>query len=177
MNKIILIGYMGVGKSSVAQALASHLSWSCIDTDDLIESKEKMSINGIFKTKGERYFRELESDLIKDLLANPGPMIVATGGGMPMQEGFFKLLKKKKQNYSIYLRLSEAEIVKRLQNRSQDRPLVKDLEAHDLKRDIKNRLSLRRPVYQQADLKVNVKGKTVESICQRIIKLLKQKDI
>ena len=80
-NNIVLVGFMGAGKTTIGKLLAKSMGFSFIDTDEEIEKEEGMSIAQIFEKKGEEYFRELESDFITNF--RQSKCIIATGGGMP----------------------------------------------------------------------------------------------
>ncbi len=86
MNNIILIGFMGVGKGTVARAFAKKYDYYAIDTDDLIESLENRKIKKIFETEGEPYFRDLEKKTAHWLAENVQNAIISTGGGFFRQE-------------------------------------------------------------------------------------------
>ena len=89
---IYLIGFMGVGKSTVGKGLSERLEYELIDTDELIEEKEGLSISSIFEKKGEDYFRELETDTIKELSSSDN-IVVSCGGGIIKNEENVKLMK------------------------------------------------------------------------------------
>ena len=91
-NNVILVGFMGAGKSSVGRILARRLGRCFVETDDMIVAKEGMSIPEIFATKGEAYFRALEEDVV-NLLALKSGDVIATGGGLPCREGRPELLR------------------------------------------------------------------------------------
>ena len=87
MNNIILIGFMGSGKSTVGKFVANNNNMKQIDTDWYIESKQNRKISEIFETDGEEAFRRMETDCIKELLKNgDNKYIVSVGGGLPMKE-------------------------------------------------------------------------------------------
>jgi len=92
MRNIILIGMMGCGKTTVAKLLSERLERECIDTDALIEEREGCSIQAIFQESGEEYFREKELELCRELRGKAG-LIIACGGGLPLQSSCAPLLK------------------------------------------------------------------------------------
>ncbi len=81
--KIVLIGYMGSGKSSVGKKLAEVLGISFMDLDDEIEKREHISIQKIFSKKGEIYFRKIEKEVLQTILIKRDSFVLATGGGTP----------------------------------------------------------------------------------------------
>jgi len=85
-DRVILVGFMGAGKSSVGRILARHLGRCFVETDDMITSKEGLSIPEIFATRGEAHFRAAEEEAL-GLLAWKSDVVIATGGGLPCREG------------------------------------------------------------------------------------------
>src|SRR5512136_1332692 len=84
-RNIVLTGFMGVGKTSVGTRLASELGYAFVDTDELIEADQKITITEIFSTFGEPYFRDVETRVIRQLLENEG-QVVSTGGGAVIRD-------------------------------------------------------------------------------------------
>ncbi len=121
MGAIVLTGYMGAGKSSVAAALGHRLKISVLDTDACIAEREGVSISAIFKERGEAYFRDAETKLLKELIAGGFDGIISTGGGMPLRDENKKLLKELGHVY--YLKASPAAVARRLKN-DDTRPLL-----------------------------------------------------
>ena len=94
-NNLILIGYMGCGKSSVGHQLSDFFSAPFLDTDQLIEKKEGCSIKEIFSRQGEEAFREMETECLKELLNQRiQGTIISVGGGLPLREENRKLLNR-----------------------------------------------------------------------------------
>ncbi|WP_285693173.1 shikimate kinase [Helicobacter ailurogastricus] len=121
LNKIWLIGFMGCGKSTLGAVLAEALGYKFLDTDLQIATQEGLSVERIFKEKGEKYFRHLEKDLVACLNQVPSPLVIATGGGLPLQVRLKGTL--------IYLHLDFEGLYARLLNDSNPRPLFKDKES------------------------------------------------
>ena len=107
--KIFLIGFMGTGKSLIGNTLSETLQYDFIDTDHWIEKENNTSINQIFKTKGENYFRQLERDLISTLKLKKNG-IIATGGGTPCHLNNLALMKELME---FFLEKEKLEIGKR----------------------------------------------------------------
>lgn len=141
-KNIILIGYMGCGKSTVGRKAAKALEYNFLDTDVLIEEEEKMTISRLFEEKGEAYFRDQETKTIRRLLKEPKGNIIATGGGLPMTAGNAELLKE--LGTVIYLKADTETLVKRLCGDT-TRPLLKE---GDLRTKIDTMLTVRGPVYE-----------------------------
>ena len=93
MKKIILLGYMGCGKSTIAEKLSGLIQIPFVDLDKCIETKAEMSINQIFESFGEVYFRKLEHDVFVELLASPENQIIGLGGGTPCYANNHELLR------------------------------------------------------------------------------------
>ena len=83
MKKVILIGYMAVGKTTIAELLSEKNGVKYVDLDKLIEKKTNLSISELFKQKGEIYFRKIEHEIFKDVIENDENLIISTGGGTP----------------------------------------------------------------------------------------------
>ena len=120
-DNMVLVGFMGCGKSSLGMKLSYRMRRSIIDTDKWIEQKEGMAISEIFATKGEAYFRELETKCIKELIRTCKGKIISTGGGMPVKEENRELLKQ--LGTVFYLKVSPKTVYERLKNDT-TRPLL-----------------------------------------------------
>ena len=121
MKHIILMGFMGCGKSTIGGKLSNKLNKGLIDTDSFIEQKEGMSISEIFATKGEAYFRDLEYACLKTLSQETDASIIALGGGTPLREANQPLLKE--LGTIIYLKASPDTIYERTRHNNK-RPLL-----------------------------------------------------
>ena len=111
MSSIVLIGFMGAGKTTVGKELVKK-GFELIDTDAYIEACEKMSIPDIFAQKGEDYFRQAETKALKTLLVQDKQFVISCGGGMPLREENRKLLKK--LGMVVYLRIQPETVLARL---------------------------------------------------------------
>ena len=125
-NNLVLIGFMGVGKGTIARELCKKLKRLMLDTDDLIESMENMKIREIFEIKGEEHFRKQERLVAKNLAADVKNSVIASGGG------FVNVKNLNKIGTVIYLKSSFEGIIKRMENSENaerkfaKRPLLKD---------------------------------------------------
>lgn len=170
---IILLGYMGCGKSSIAKALAGKLKMNNIDLDDYIENQEGKMITQIFADHGEIYFRKRENQYLKQLLETYTNHIISLGGGTPCFAGNMELLKDNDQNKSIYLKTSLEELVDRLFLEKEKRPLIAHIATkEDLKDFIRKHLFERSFYYNQAARIVSTDKKMVEEIVQEIESIL-----
>lgn len=168
MNRnIALIGYMGVGKTTIGKALADQLDMQFKDLDELIELSEKRTIASIFSLYGEYYFRKKERLLLKSLTSSSNTLL-SLGGGTPCYFNNSELLK---ESYTtIYLKASSHILEKRLRNESVQRPIL--YQKKDLKGFIENHLNERKKYYQQAKIIISVEDLSVEQICDTIIRQL-----
>ena len=165
MDNIILIGFMGVGKSTIGSELAKKLSYIFIDSDQKIEEAAGMSIPDIFRIYGEKYFRRLEYKIIKDLVDMPR-IVLATGGGAVMNRQLFDILMSK--STVINLEASLSTLYDRLK-KSDNRPM---LDHNDRKKRIEDLYRLRRPVYMKAHYTIDIDGKEVKDIVDEIVEVM-----
>ena len=170
--KIILLGYMASGKSTIGRILASEKEIPFIDLDTYIEDKEAQSVSDIFKNKGEIYFRLQENKYLKELLANEDSFILSLGGGTPCYAGNMDLMTKAVGIPSFYLRANIKTIVDRLVNEKTQRPLVADLSDEKLTEFIAKHLFERSYFYEQATHKINIDNKDVNTITKEVIEIL-----
>ena len=171
MRKVVLVGYMGSGKSILAKKLADKLNVSCLEMDDLIEKKSKMSIKSIFSEKGELFFRNLEHQLFTEKMKSVETFVLSTGGGTPCYFNNHELLKNE-NSVSIYLQASVDTLYSRLNHQKENRPLLSQFNGDELKEFIAKHLFERSYFYNQAKHKVVVDNKSIEEIVSEIEKLL-----
>jgi shikimate kinase len=171
MKKIILLGYMGCGKSTIAQKLSGIVSIPYIDLDEYIEKKAKMSIKEIFDNHGEIHFRKLEHTYFIELLNLPDEIIIGLGGGTPCYANNHELLIGEGV-VSVYLKASIDTLFKRLAANKSKRPLIADKNDEEMKEFIAKHLFDRSFYYNHAQYKVNVDGRTIEETVNDILNLL-----
>jgi shikimate kinase len=169
MKNIILIGFMGVGKGSVAREIIKNSSYMTIDTDDLIESMENRRVKKIFEQDGEEYFRKLEKDVSIWLEKSVKNTLISTGGG------FYKVKNLKKIGTVVLLDSPFEKIIKRIKDhpnaksKLKKRPLLSDLKA------AKELYKLRRPEYLElADIVIDVSDKSALECTKEILKKVKK---
>lgn len=164
-KNILLIGFMGSGKTTVGQALEENFGYRLLDTDSYIEKKAGSSISDIFETKGEQAFRDLETDALKELQQTVSHTVISTGGGMPLREENAMILSK--IGKVVYLNVEPDEVIKRIGDDT-SRPL---LQSEDREAKVRELLDYRNPIYRKyADVIVNVSGRKVEDIVQEIMR-------
>jgi shikimate kinase len=164
---ILLIGFMGVGKGTVARAYVKEFDNFSIDTDDLIESMENRRIKDIFKSEGEPYFRELEQKCAKWLSKNVDNTIISTGGG------FYKTKSINKIGTVILLDSSFEAILNRIKaHPNAEKKLAKRPLFQDIKEAKKLYKERSREYKKVADIVLNVEGKNPKEIAKEIKKLV-----
>jgi shikimate kinase len=171
MKKIILLGYMGCGKSTIAEKLSGLLHLPFVDLDKSIEAKARMTINQIFETFGEVYFRKLEHDVFVELLATSENQIIGLGGGTPCYANNHELLKGKGIT-SVYLKASVETLFNRLSHNKSKRPIVSNKSEAELQEFIAKHLFDRSYYYNQAEYKVAVDGKSIDETVTDIMSIL-----
>ena len=164
MNKnIVLIGFMGSGKSMIARELGDRLKAPVVATDDLAQAKEGKSVHEIFKSKGEAYFRNLEAEIIKEVSLRRG-VIIDCGGGVVLHKENLKLLKT--NGIVFYLQATPQVIYQRIKNEGH-RPLLK---VPDPLGRIKELYQQRLPLYNQADYTIDANDASIEGPVVEILK-------
>jgi shikimate kinase len=159
---IVLIGFMGSGKSTVGQRLADELSMDYLDADELIEKTEKMSVNDIFAKKGEPYFRKVETSIIKTIQEYDN-FVISTGGGMVLLKENVKMLKE--VGPLILLWADPESIYERIKNNTH-RPLLNVENPLDA---IKAILDKREPIYKKvADKIIDTSEIKIDEVVERI---------
>lgn len=168
IKNIVLIGFMGSGKTSVAKELGKKLNLPYIDSDGVIEAEEKRSISQIFAEDGESYFRDKEMEVIENLSERRG-WIISTGGGVVLNpENVFNL---KKNGKIFYLKTIASVIYNRIKD-DHKRPLVNVSEPQER---IEKLLSRRTHLYEEAaDYVVDTSNLTVDEVCNKIMKIFER---
>lgn len=163
MGNVILIGFMGCGKTTVGIKLSYRLRRTVIDTDKEIEREEQRTISDIFATEGEAYFRDRETDCLRKLINSTDNRIISVGGGLPLREENRRLLHELGQVF--YLKAEGETIYERVKNDT-TRPL---LQGDDPFAKIVALLGERDPYYREAaDVVITVDDKNFEQILNEI---------
>lgn len=164
MRHIILIGFMGAGKTTVGKTMARSLGYMFFDTDQLIEEKTGMKISRIFAEMGEEKFRSLETEILGDNWTERENWILSVGGGLPLREENRTLLKS--IGTVVYLRVRPDTVLNRLKGDT-SRPL---LAGDRVKERVEELMAYRSPLYEKAaDFAVNADGKRPRDIAQEIL--------
>lgn len=164
---IVLVGLMGVGKSSIGKRLGKVLRMQFIDSDDEIEQAAARNINDIFDVYGETLFRDLEMRVLKRLLSAEKPTVIATGGGAFAQEAV-RAAVKTAGAFSIWLRADVETICERI-GQKHNRPLLK---RGDKRKILGRLLDEREPFYAQADLAIDSGAGEHGIVVQKILSAL-----
>ena len=166
-KNIVLVGFMGTGKTSIAKKIAEKLDREFIEMDSLIEEREQMSINEIFKIKGESYFRSIENAIVKEL-TKKNNLVISTGGGIVLNPDNIDSLE---QNGLLICLDADPEEIYRRVSREQHRPL---LEVSDPLKKIRELLDFRKPYYDKVFVHINTNGKSIDAIVKDIEKLVNE---
>jgi shikimate kinase len=165
MEKIILIGYMGAGKTQLGRSLAQSLNIRFINSDSEIEQQTGMTIGQIFEQYGEDYFRTLEKEFLQTFNAD-NSFVLATGGGTPCYNDQMTVLNA--LGTTVYLQCSNETLFSRLKNERDHRPLIAGLSDDELRDAIDFRMKQRESIYQLAQIVLPENEQTVESLSQHL---------
>lgn len=170
MRPIILIGYMGAGKTTVGKLLARQQGLSFYDTDAMIEKQQGCTISDIFRKKGEQVFRSMETALLRELVEKKmSDAVLSVGGGLPVREENRALLKE--LGTVVYLMADKETVIRRVQG-SESRPL---LAGEDLAGKVERMLAERDPLYRQAaDAWIDTNSRTAEELAKEIVQAVKK---
>lgn len=169
-KNIVLIGFMGAGKSLVAKQLAMRLKTDAFSTDQWIVEREGRPITAIFEQQGEEYFRQCEREAVTGISKLSGKIIDCGGGVVIFQENIDRL---KKNGILFYLTTSPEFVYQRVKNH-RHRPLLNTDKPVEV---IARLLNERRPFYEQADYTVDTDGKTVSQTADDIMAILQKEKL
>jgi len=164
---IVLVGFMGTGKTAAGKLLAKRLEMKYISTDEVIEDKERRSINDIFKNNGEQYFRRAEKEVVKKA-AQLNKFIIDAGGGVVLDEENMQALK---QNAKIICLSATPEVILERTKRYHHRPLLK---VENPKAKVEELLKIRAPFYARADYTIDTTNLSLEQVVEEIEKAVNE---
>ncbi len=167
MKRIILVGFMGTGKTVVGRRLANAIGFRFLDIDSMIEKREGSSIASIFQEKGESYFRNLEKKMVKEV-CDLSPSVIATGGGAVQDPENRKILKK--DGWMVCLTATPEKILERTK-RKKSRPL---LQGGDPMETIKKIMIERSEAYADSDFMVDTTEMSVSKVVDTILHVFKR---
>lgn len=167
---IVLIGFMGSGKSTISEFLKTAFAMDVIEMDQIIAEREGMSISDIFEVYGEQYFRDLETNLLIEMQSRTN-VVISCGGGTPMRE--CNVVEMKKNGRVVLLTAKPETILDRVKD-SHDRPLIENNKTVSF---IAELMEKRREKYEAAaDIVIETDGKDELQICEELIHRLRQMD-
>ncbi len=165
-RRIVLVGFMGSGKTTVARLLAEHLEWDFVDLDEAIEGREGRTIPQIFEEEGEAGFRGIEQEMAEELLSRDR-MVLASGGGWPCAEG--RLEKVPEKTLTVWLQVSPELALERVRGQGVRRPL---LEVADPLGRVRSLISARKQYYEKAEWWVDTEACSAQDIVSQVIERL-----
>ena len=167
---IVLIGFMGAGKSTISEFLKNSFAMEVIEMDQIIAEREGMTISDIFEVYGEQYFRNLETNLLIEMQSKTN-VVISCGGGTPMRE--CNVVEMKKNGRVVLLTAKPETILDRVKD-SHDRPLIENNKTVPFISDL---MEKRREKYETAaDIIIETDGKDKLQICEELILRLRQMD-
>ncbi|GAA0872018.1 shikimate kinase [Gangjinia marincola] len=171
--KVVLMGYMGSGKSVIGRKLANTIAYKYADLDEYIEKGEGQNIVEIFTNHSEIYFRKIENAYLKKLLDTDGNFVISLGGGTPCYSNNINLIKDASNTSLIYLETSIDTLTNRLFSEINRRPLISHLTNKIALNDfIRKHLFERSYYYNQADYKISTDHKSIKMLAEEIRKVL-----
>ena len=165
--KIVLLGYMGSGKSTIGRLLAKDLGICFLDLDLYIEESEGKQISTIFSKKGEIYFRKKEAFSLREILERSDDFVLSIGGGTPCYANNIQAITDNTTN-AFYLKVSIDELVSRLLKEKSERPLIQSIPDQELPEFIAKHLFERSFFYNQAPKKIQCDSKSIGAIVAEI---------
>jgi len=163
-RRVLLVGFMGSGKSTVGRLLADALGWEFVDLDDEVERDQKRSVAAIFAESGEPRFRAVEARLGERLLARDR-VVLAAGGGWAATPGRLRSLPE--GTLSVWLKVGPDEAVRRAAPLAGARPLLAGADPVGAARKL---LSAREPFYAEADLEVDTEDRSIKDVAAEILR-------
>ncbi|WP_349664125.1 AAA family ATPase [Cellulophaga lytica] len=169
--QIVLVGYMGSGKSTVGRELAKRLKINFLDLDSYIEKKYEMSISDLFSTKGEIFFRKAEILCLNEIFATNDDFVLSTGGGTPCYGDNINVMTNNTSNV-FYLSVPIPELIKRLVKEKANRPLIANIPENELPEFIGAHLFERSYFYTKAHHTILVQQKKAAEVVNDIVEKL-----
>lgn len=167
IERVVLLGFMCSGKSTVGKSLAERLEWDLLDFDAEIESREGRSVSSIIEAEGESYFRRLEAELTAEV-AGAKRIVLAPGGGWIVEPERLESLRP--NTFAVWLSVSADETVRRLRTDCVDRPFRNH---PDPVVPIREMLAERAPLYRLSDLTIPTDNRRPESVAFEIEQLVR----
>jgi shikimate kinase len=161
---VALVGFMGAGKTTVGRELAQRLGWRFADLDQLIEARERRTVEQIFREQGEAEFRQLECSAVREAIHSleHGSLVLALGGGAFIESGVQKCLQEARIP-AVFLDAPVAELFRRCEQPGVERPLRRDQDQ------FRKLYEQRRSEYLKAAICIETEGKMIAEVAQEII--------
>ena len=169
--KVVLLGYMASGKSTIGKLLGEQLKLPFKDLDSEIEKSVGMDIPTIFNKNGELFFRKKETEVLKHLMNSNQTFVLALGGGTPCYGSNMEIINTETES-SVYLKLKIPSLVNRISNEKNQRPLVATISDDELAEFIGKHLFERSPFYSKASITINCDDKSAQAIVKEIAESL-----
>lgn len=167
---ISLIGYMGSGKTTTGKDLAKAIGYEFVDLDEFIEQKYQTKIPEIFAAEGELGFRKKEREALHEILTNTN-IVLSLGGGTPVYYNNMEEITK--NSVSFFIRVQLPQLVKRLENKKETRPLIAHLTNDELTEFVAKHLFERNQYYEKAKYTINVSSQSTLQVLDQIMNHLK----
>ena len=169
MQRVFLIGFMAVGKTTIGKELSAKMKCSFVDLDLFIERRYYKTVRQIFDEKGEGAFREIEQKMLHEV-ADFEDVVISTGGGTPC---FYQNMSfMNETGTTVYLKASNEVLFKRINLHKNTRPMLKDLSGDELFRFIEETITKRKQFYEQAQIIFNAKMDDIEEDVNSLQRLL-----
>ena len=173
-SSVVLLGYMGCGKTKVGKKLSKKIGARFIDLDAEIEHFYSKSISQIFDDLGEIEFRKIERKILLKILNNNDFHVLSLGGGTPCYFDNMELINKK-TNLTFFLNLESKVLVERLFSRKSKRPIIKSInDKNQMLNFVNKHLFERNVYYSKANYTINSNKRDVEKTCDEILKILEK---
>lgn len=166
---IILVGYMGCGKSTIGRKLAMRLGGRMVDTDKVVEEREGATVFDIFQYEGEERFRQIEREVLEQVMADEDVAVISTGGGLPAWRDNMACMNA--GGRTVYLKRSAENIASRLSPFGrQKRPRLRGLNDEELVLFMRSDMAARDPYYSRSIQTIACEGLSDDEIIQQIIR-------